>query len=172
MINKRILLFLVFLMCTISILYAIFAQYHQFASPCPLCIAQRIIIASVGLLALLFAIHNPQNILIRIYGMILTCISIFGIKVAAHHIWLINLPPDQQPTSCGIPLDILYKKIPLNSFIGHILKGDAECGKVNWNILGMNGPTAVIVLLSIIILICLYIIFASQNKPERRFFSS
>lgn len=171
MISKRILLVLIFLLCICSISYALFAEYHNFIKPCPLCIAQRIIIAIIGIFALLFALHNPQNILMRIYGLIITGISAFGIKVAAHHLWLMNLPPDQQPLSCGMPLEVLYKKLPLNNFIGYILKGDGECGKVNWTILGMSGPAAVIVLLSVCIIISLYIIFAEQRKTERRFFS-
>lgn len=135
-----------------------------------MCIAQRIIIGCTGMLCLLFAIHNPQNILMRVYGLIVAAISAFGIKIAAHHIWLMNLPYNQQPTSCGMPLEVLYKKIPLNKFISYVLKGDAECSTVNWRILGMNAPMAVIVLFSIIIIIAMYIIFAKQRNNEQRFF--
>ncbi|MBY0379646.1 MAG: disulfide bond formation protein B [Burkholderiales bacterium] len=170
MMAKRKILLFIFLMCAGAITVALYAQYVQWVAPCPLCIAQRVIIGIVGILALLFAIHNPKSFLIRIYGIILAGFSIFGIKVAARHVWLIHLTPDQEPTSCGMPLEVLYKRIPLNNFIGYILRGDGECSKVTWTIFGINAPTAVIILLIIITLLSLYIIFAKTNKTERRFF--
>ena len=167
---KKKILILIFLMCVGALAFALYAQYFQFVDPCPLCIAQRFIISIIGIFALLFAIHNPKNFLMRIYGVFIAGFSIFGIKVASRHVWLTHLPPEQQPVSCGMPLEVLYKKLPLNNFIGYILKGDGECGKVTWTIFNISAPAAVIVFLSIIALLSLYIIFAKNNKTERRFF--
>ena len=156
-ISSRKILFTIALLCILSIAYAYYAQFHRGYQPCPLCIAERVILATTGLLALIYAIHNPLGWMRRVYGIILISIAIFGIKVAAHHQWLINLPEDQQPLSCGMPLAVLYDRVPLHSFLHTVLQGDAECSKVNWLILGMTGPTAVIVLCSLIIVLALII---------------
>ncbi|MCE2706517.1 MAG: disulfide bond formation protein B [Proteobacteria bacterium] len=171
MLNKRLLFVLIAILSALSIFYAFYVQYYQNIEPCPLCIAERIIIGIIAILAILFAVHNPQNFLLRIYGFIVGGFAVFGIKVAAKHLWLISLPADKQPLSCGMPLDMLYKKIPLNSFISYILKGDGECSRVNWTILGISAPTAVIILCSLVTIMSLYIIFAKKNDLDcRRFY--
>lgn len=164
--SNRMLFLLITLICIGSLGYAFYAQFYQGQEPCPLCIAQRIILAIIAVLAFLFALHNPKNWLSRIYGLIITGFAVFGIKVAAHHLWLINLPADKQPLSCGMPLNILYEELPLTGFIHKVLQGDAECSAIKWNVFGMHAPTAVIVLCSIIIFLSLSITFArKKNKP-------
>jgi disulfide bond formation protein DsbB len=160
-INKLFLL--IFLICAGTLAYAYYSQYYQGVSPCPLCIAQRIVIAIIGLLSLIFSILGFYGFLNKLCSLIVAGFAIFGIKIAAHHIYLMNLPPDQQPLSCGMPLEVLYQKLPLTGFLHHILQGDAECGKVNWLVFGMSGPTAMIVLCSGILLLLIYNMF---RKPR------
>ncbi len=100
-------------------------------------------------------LHNPKNIIKKIYSLILIAISGFGLKVAFHHKWLMSLPPEQQPLSCGMPLSVLYQRLPLNNFLKMILQGDAECGKISWQILGMTPPTALIIFYFVIIALAL-----------------
>jgi disulfide bond formation protein DsbB len=152
------------ILCTLSLGYAYYAQLHWGQQPCPLCIAQRVIIAVIGLLALVFALHNPKTWLVRIYGAIIAGFALFGAKVAAHHVWLMNLPADQQPMACGMPLGMLYQRLPLNNFVQLLLQGDAECGRVSWKILGISAPMAVILLCSMIVAMSLAIIFVRNQK--------
>lgn len=150
-------------MCAGSLLYAYYAQFVLGKEPCPLCIAERIIIVATGLLGLIFAIHSPKGIVNKIYSIIIILITLFGVKIAVHHIWLMNLPIDQQPVSCGMPLNILFQRVTLNSFIHTVLQGDAECGKINWKILGMTGPEAVL-------LLCIFIIvLAGYNFVHKKY---
>ena len=167
--TKRLLFILIAILCILSLGYAYFVQYYNHIEPCPLCIAERVIIGIVVILALMFALFTAKGFVARISGLVIGAWAGFGIKTAMHHLWLMNLPPDKQPQSCGMPLEILYKRIPLNNFISYILKGDGECGKVTWTILGMSAPTALIVFYSVIALISIYIIFAGDKKTERRF---
>lgn len=155
----------VFIICTLTLAYAYYSQYFNGATPCPLCIAQRVIIAIIGALSLLFGLLGVSGIINRFCNLLVAAFAIFGIKIAAHHLYLMNLPPEQQPLSCGMPLEILYQRLPLSGFIHHILQGDAECGKVNWLVFGMRGPTAMIILCLIIIVILIYNIFG--NKKTR-----
>jgi protein dithiol:quinone oxidoreductase len=156
--------FIIFVLCLASVAYAMYAEFYLNATPCPLCIAQRVIIASIGILAFIFAIHNPKNCLKYIYNLIIGGLAGFCMKIAGHHIWLINLPPEKQPLSCGMPLEILYKKLPINTFISYILQGDAECGKINWIIFGVNAPTAVVILSSVILLLVIYNLFTNLRQ--------
>jgi disulfide bond formation protein DsbB len=162
--TNRIIFFVIGLLCTLSVAYAFYAEFYQKIEPCPLCIVQRVIIGLIAVLAFIYAIHNPQNIITKIYGLVLIFLSAFGIKVAAHHLWLMSLPPEQQPLSCGMPLAMLYQRVPLNSFLHTVLQGDAECGKIIWKIFGITPPIAVIILCSIVIILSLIIIFRKLNK--------
>lgn len=150
---------LIFIICILALAYAYYSQYYLGAIPCPLCIAERVIVALIGILALIFGLSGQAGIINKFLSLILGALSVFGIKTAAHHLYLMNLPPEQQPLSCGMPLEVLYQKLPLSGFLHYILKGDAECGRVNWLVFGMRGPTAMIVLCSVILLILLYNMF-------------
>lgn len=160
-INKLFLL--IFIICTLTLAYAYYSQYYHGADACPLCIAQRIIIAIIGLFSFIFAMLGFTGFLNKIFSLIVAVFAGFGIKIAAHHLYLMNLPPDQQPLSCGMPLEILYQKLPLTGFLHYILQGDAECGKVNWLVFGMRGPTAMIVVCTCILLILIYNMFRNTK---------
>lgn len=148
----------------IALCYAFYAEVIIHLEPCPLCIAERVILAAIIIPAAVFLIHNPKRIIFKlIYAIIIFTISGFGIKVAAHHIWLTNLPPDQQPLSCGMPLVVMFQNMPLDGFIHKVLAGDAECAKVNWHILGVNAPIAVLILFSVIIVLTLYTLFNNKR---------
>lgn len=163
-INKPLLL--IFLICTAILAYAYYSQYYMGVAPCPLCIVQRLVLGAVGLLALIFGLFGVSGIINKICSLIIAGITIFGITVASRHLHLINLPPDQQPLSCGMPLDVQFQRLPFNSFLHYVLQGDAECGKVNWIIFGMKGPTAMIVACCVILLILIYNMFKTNITQE------
>ncbi|MCC2625848.1 MAG: disulfide bond formation protein [Burkholderiales bacterium] len=156
-INKPFLL--IFLICTGVIAYAYFSQYSMHATPCPLCIVQRLVLIAVGLLALIFGLCGVSGLFNKIISIIIGGITAFGIHIAMRHLHMMNLPPDQQPLSCPMPLDVQFQRLPFSSFLHYVLQGDAECGKVNWLVFGMRGPTAMIVVCCIILLILIYNIF-------------
>lgn len=163
--NKRLMFLLIFIMSASATLIALYAQFYQNKIPCPLCIAERIILMTIAICSFLFAIHNPKNILNQLYSIIVAGLGIFGFKITAHHIWLINLPAEQQPSSCGMPLPILYNKLKLTAFIKYILAGDAECTKNIWSIFNINVTTLLIALFTIITLIAIYMTFL-KNKHK------
>jgi disulfide bond formation protein DsbB len=156
-------LILIFIICAVVLAYAYFSQYYMGATPCPLCIVQRLVLAAVGLLALIFGLFGVSGILNKIISVIIAGVTIFGISVAKRHLHLMNLPPDQQPLSCGMPLDVQFQRLPFNSFLHYVLQGDAECGKVNWLVFGMKGPTAMMVLCGLILVILIYNMFTQKK---------
>ena len=158
-IKNRSILLLISVICILTIAYALYAEYFQGQEPCPLCIAQRVIVIIIGIIAIIGFLINSTGVIVRIIALINTGFAIFGIKVAYHHIWLQNLPEDQQPLSCGMPLGMLYDKLPLDGFLKYVLAGDGECAKISWKILGMSAPMASLALFIILGLMSLYMVF-------------
>lgn len=140
LISRRLTFGLVFLFCFGCLGFALYSQYFQGAEPCPLCIAQRIIYLIIGIIALIGLINDCKGWGNFLYGIPLLGFSLFGVKVAHHHVWLQSLPPDQWPASCGMPLSVLYTKVPLSGFLHTVLSGTAECAAVNWKVFGFSGP--------------------------------
>ncbi len=158
--NKPLLL--IFLICAGVISYVYYSQYSMHATPCPLCIVQRLVLIAVGVLALIFGLFGVSGIFNKIVSIVIGGITAFGINVAIRHLHLMNLPPDQQPLSCGMPLDVQFQRLPFSGFLHYVLQGDAECGSVNWLVFGMNGPTAMIVVCVIILIILTYNFFRNN----------
>ena len=163
--SKRKIISMIIALIIISLGSAFYAEFNLHIEPCPLCIAERVILFAILIPTTIFFIHNPKSKIFKwIYSIMIIIIAGFGIKVSAHHVWLTNLPPDQQPLSCGMPLDVMYQNLPLHSFLHKVLMGDAECAKVNWHILGINAPTVVVALFTFILLLTLIILATKHDQ--------
>lgn len=159
MLNARKTISVIIALIITSLAYAFYAESNLHIEPCPLCIAERVILFILLLPAIIFFIHNPKSLIFKwIYSGMIIIIAGLGIKVSAHHVWLTNLPPSLQPLSCGMPLDVMYQSLPLHSFLHKVLEGGAECAKVNWHIFGVNAPLAVLTLFALIILLTITIL--------------
>ena len=157
-ISRRQIFAGIFLLCSGSLAYAFYAQYVNGAEPCPLCIAQRVIYAACGLIAAVAWVQRPRCWGNTLYGLILLGIAGFGVSIAYHHVWLQSLPPAEWPASCGMPLEVLYKRIPLRGFLKLILSGSAECASVDWKIWGLAAPKVSLGGFSLIALASLYLV--------------
>jgi disulfide bond formation protein DsbB len=130
-----------FLVCTALLGYAVFTQYGQLFEPCPLCIFQRVALAALAAVALLGALHSPRSRAGRgIYGLMAFLAAGTGAGIAARHVWLQHLPPDQVP-ACGPGLSFMIESMPsyLDVF-KKVLQGSGECAKVDWTWLGFSMP--------------------------------
>lgn len=88
---------------------------------------------------LVAAIHNPAALGRRIYGALTVALGVLGIIVAARHVWLQNLPPDQVP-ECGPGLAYMLEAFPLTEALELVFKGSGECAEVQWVFLGLSIP--------------------------------
>jgi disulfide bond formation protein DsbB len=130
-----------FLVCSGLLAYAVFAQYGQLFEPCPLCIFQRVAMGAVAVVALLGALHSPKSSFGRAtYGLLAFLAAAVGAGIAARHVWLQHLPPDQVP-ACGPGLAYMVESMPsyLDVF-KKVLQGSGECAEVNWTLLGFSMP--------------------------------
>jgi disulfide bond formation protein DsbB len=138
--------FLGLLACAVLIGYALYAQYGMGLEPCPLCILQRVSVITAGVLFLAAFLHNPGDRGARVYGMLIDLVALLGILVAARQIWIIAQPPGSV-AECGASLEYMMDVLPLHEVLGKVLTGSGECAKIDWQFLGLNMPTWVLMAL-------------------------
>jgi disulfide bond formation protein DsbB len=136
-----------FLACAALIAYALYVQYGLGLEPCPLCILQRVAVITAGALFLLALLHNPADRGARVYGLLIDLAALAGIATAARHIWIIAQPPGAV-AECGASLDYMLDVLPWHEVLGKVLTGSGECAKVDWQFLGLNMPTWVLMALA------------------------
>ena len=142
--GRRPINFAGFLICGGLIAYALYAQLHLGLDPCPLCIFQRIGIVALGVVFLIAALHDPGRSGARVYAALIAIAALATIAVAARQLYIQHLPPGAIP-SCGAPLSMMLKFMPLTTVIRKVLTGSGECGVVNWTFLGLAMPAWVLI---------------------------
>ncbi|MFO1424378.1 MAG: disulfide bond formation protein B [Candidatus Competibacteraceae bacterium] len=136
---RRLLNALFFLACAGGLGFAYYAQFYLGLEPCPLCIFQRLALFALGVVFLLATVHNPNGSGARVYGVLIGLVAATGAGIAARHVWLQHLPPEQAPR-CGPGLDYLLETLPLSETVREVLTGSGECAKVDWTLLGLSIP--------------------------------
>jgi protein dithiol:quinone oxidoreductase len=142
-VSRRTVNLVGFLVCAALLGYALYAQYQLGLDPCPLCIFQRIGVALVGVSFLLAALHHPRGGGRWVYGVAIGVFALATIGVAARQLYIQHLPPGSIP-SCGAPLAMMLKFLPVTEVIRKVLTGSGECGEVNWRFLGLAMPAWVL----------------------------
>jgi disulfide bond formation protein DsbB len=107
--------------------------------PCPMCIFQRVAMVAAGLVFLAGALHGPKAWGQWVYAGLAGLTAAGGAGIAGRHVWLQSLPPDQVP-SCGPTLDYLLKILPFTEVVSKVLRGDANCAKIDAQWLGLSLP--------------------------------
>ncbi len=134
------------LACAAMMGYALYAQHGLGLEPCPLCVFQRVAVISLGCVFLVAALFNPNNIVSRIYAVLVLLAGGAGVAVAGRHVWLQNLPPDKVP-ACGPGLDFMLDAFPLAEALNMVLSGSGECADIDWAFLGLSMPFWVMIAL-------------------------
>lgn len=166
LLTYRALNFILVLIAVIAMAFAIFfLQNYKGFEPCPLCIFQRIGLMVMGGFSLIAAIGNPKSKAIQL---LLWLGSMAGIgwstAVAARHVWIQHLPPDQVP-SCGPGLDYWLDALPMRQVINQVLAGSGECAEISWRFLGLSIPEQALILFSALVLVNLLVLWCIlKNK--------
>jgi len=119
--------------------FALYSQYVLGLDPCPLCIFQRVGVISVGVIALLAALHHPGRTGYRVWALLGVLAALGGMSVSLRQLWLQSLPEDQVP-ACGPGLDYLLQNSPFWDVLSKVFKGSGECAVVDWTFLGQAMP--------------------------------
>ncbi len=147
--------------------FGIYLQKVLGIEPCPLCIFQRIGFISVGLLALLGALHNPRALGRKLWALLILLAALAGGSVAARHVWLRHLPPDQVP-DCGPGLAYMLDAFPLGKTIKDVFTGSGECATPDgWLFLGMDMPAWALIWFAGFSLLALYAGFFARGKTSK-----
>jgi disulfide bond formation protein DsbB len=144
MLDRRLANGLGFLVCAALMAYALYAEHVLGLKPCPLCIFQRVAVITVGVLFLIASLHNPRALGARIYGGLIVVAAAVGIGIAARHVWIQAQPPGTV-AACGADLNFLLDIMPLTEVVAKVLTGSGECGKVDWQFLGLSMPWWVLI---------------------------
>lgn len=153
MVSERKLNFALFLSSVVGMGFALYLQYYQQLDPCPLCIFQRIGLIAMGLISLIAFLHHPkQRWFRRVYAGLATVAIAWSMGVAARHVWLQHLPPEDVP-ACGPGLDYWLDTFPLKEVIGKVFHGSGECAVIDWTFLGQSLPVWSLVFFVVLFLV-------------------
>jgi disulfide bond formation protein DsbB len=135
--------------------FAMFLEHQLGLAPCPLCMSQRVFVALGGVIALVAAVHNPGGWGRRVYAVLCALAALTGGAIAARHVWLQHLPPDQVP-ACGPSLEYMLQTLPFSETLSLVLMGDGNCAETVWTFLGLSIPEQTLLLFIFITVICLW----------------
>lgn len=159
----RIINLAVVLLVIASMLFAIYyLEGVLFLEPCPLCMVDRAILVVIATVCLIALVNNSSGVMRWVYTSIATLFSGLGIAVAARHIWLQGLPPDQVP-ECGPDLNYMLEVFPLGDVIKRVLTGSGQCAEVSWTFLGMTIAQQTLLLFIVLSIMILFAHFQRQT---------
>jgi disulfide bond formation protein DsbB len=148
--RRRIAYVLGFLVCAGLMAWALYLQYGLGLDPCPLCAVQRIAVIAIGVVFLVAAIHNPGRLGAAIYTGLVVLLGLFGVAVAARHVWIQSLPQGEVP-ACGMGLDYMLETMPFTDVVSKVLAGSGECAAEGWKFLQLAIPSWTLVFFVVMI---------------------
>ncbi|RLA48537.1 MAG: disulfide bond formation protein B [Gammaproteobacteria bacterium] len=163
--SPRLVFFGLVLMAIFSMLFArLYLEEVLDLAACPLCMTQRVFVVLGGVFALIAVLHNPGGWSRRVYGALCALAAIVGGAVAARHVWLQHLPPDQVP-ACGPSLEYMLETLPFSETLNIVLMGDGNCADTLWTFLGLSIPEQTLALFAVVTAICLWQTF--RKYPDQ-----
>ena len=136
----RLITLLPFLLCAGLIAYALYVEHVDFLMPCNLCILQRVVYITIGVLFLIAAFKPTLYWGRKVIGILALIVSAIGIAICGRHVWMQGLPADQVP-DCGPSLQMMLDSSPLLDVLKSVLSGSGNCAEIQWQFLGMSMPT-------------------------------
>ena len=163
--SPRLVFFGLVLMATFSILFArLYLEDVLNLAACPLCMTQRVFVVLWGVFALIAVVHNPGGWGRRAYGVLCALAATAGGAVAARHVWLQHLPPDQVP-ACGPSLEYMLETLPFSETLSIVMMGDGNCADTMWTLLGLSIPEQTLALFVVVTAISLWQAF--RKYPDQ-----
>ncbi len=126
-----------FLVISILLGAASYLQIHDGITPCPLCIFQRIGLATVGVVFFFGAAINFRKVGSYFIASASCVFAIFGIVFAGRQVWLQHLPPVGSG-NCGASLEYMLQVFPIQEVIKKVFIGGTECSQVTWQFLHLS----------------------------------
>lgn len=128
--------FIGFIACFGLVGLALWIQTRYNLDPCPLCISQRIVFMSLGMLFLLAAILNRYP---KFFAAFQVLVALGGAGVAVRH-WWIQAHRESMIADCGVGFDYMFENFPLEKALKLVFKGTGDCAAIDWTFLGLTIP--------------------------------
>jgi disulfide bond formation protein DsbB len=128
--------FLGFVACFGLVGLALWIQTRYNLEPCPLCITQRIVFMSLGVLFLIAGIVNRFP---KVFAGLQVIAALVGAGWATRH-WWIQAHKDSMVTDCGVGFDYMFQNFPLQKALSLVFKGTGDCAAIDWTFLGLSIP--------------------------------
>ena len=125
--------------CIALLGFGLYLQHVEGLEPCPLCVFQRFAFIALALVFVVAALHGPGKTGAVAYAVCGGLIAAIGAGIAARHVWLQNLPPDQVP-ACGPGLSYMLEQYAVTRMLEKVLSGSGECAEAGWRFLGLTIP--------------------------------
>ncbi|WP_020167978.1 MULTISPECIES: disulfide bond formation protein B [Methylotenera] len=128
-----------FILCFCIVALALVIQTTYHLEPCPLCISQRIIFMSLGVLFLIAAFIPPANMLKKIFAALQVLTALGGAGVAIRH-WYLQANRESMVADCGVGFDYMFDNFPLQKAFKLLFRGTGDCAAIDWTFLGLTLP--------------------------------
>ncbi|NLQ18084.1 disulfide bond formation protein B [Marinomonas sp. M1K-6] len=117
---------------------AFYMEYQMGLEPCPLCMFQRIVFFSVGVVSLVSFLTASKKAR-KVCAWVVVMLSFMGAALALRHLYLQSLPADQLP-ACLPGLSYMFEVFPWQEIMQAMVMGTGECGEVSWTLFGISIP--------------------------------
>ncbi len=128
-----------FVGCFGLVALALWIQTHYKLEPCPLCITQRIVFMSLGVLFLIGAFVKPATLLGKLFVLAQVVTALVGAGWAMRH-WWIQAHKESMVADCGVGLDYMFENFPLSKAFKLLFRGTGDCATIDWTFLGLTIP--------------------------------
>ncbi len=128
-----------FVSCLLIVALALVIQTQYNLEPCPLCISQRIIFMSLGVLFLIAAFIPPKTMLSKLFTALQLLTAIGGAGVAIRH-WYLQANKESMIADCGVGFDYMFENFPLEKALKLVFRGTGDCAAIDWTFLGLTLP--------------------------------
>lgn len=128
-----------FVACFAIVAVALLIQTQYHLEPCPLCISQRIVFMSLGVLFLISAFIPQANKLKVVFTVLQVLVAIGGAVVAIRH-WYLQANKESMIADCGVGFDYMFENFPLEKAFKLLFRGTGDCAAIDWTFLGLTLP--------------------------------
>lgn len=128
-----------FVACLLILGAVLYLQHQLNLDPCPWCVAQRLIIVVLAIVALGAALHRPGRSAARAYCVGLGLAAASGIAAAGYHIY-IQSDPERAMKCAGSLIERLLDQSRLGNVLPWLFQYDGPCTLKPWSLLGLSIP--------------------------------
>ncbi len=136
--SSRAIFGAIFAACAGLIGFGLALQHAVGLEPCPMCILQRYAFVSIGIVALIAAIHHPVGVGVKVYAFLVAAFAVAGGSVSVRQSLLQRFPAPEPANCMAGDLDFLLGNFPLAQALPKIFAGTGDCAKVEWSLFGLS----------------------------------